>query len=106
LRGLAAQLQAGVALDDGECALRIEAGQKLVDGRLAQLGLERELLARNPLPREKVPDLGRNRLLLVHARPPPARLQVGRLGGSGKEQESSGECHGKIRGVNQRQFEV
>ena len=57
--------QAGVLLDDRQRAVRVEAGQQLVDRRFAELGLERELLARDPLARKMVLDRGRNPFLVV-----------------------------------------
>ena len=76
---LLAQLQAGVALDDHQRALGEQAGQQLVDRGFPELGLMGELLARDALPRQIIPDLGRDPLLVVHHRPAPAPA-LGRAG--------------------------
>jgi hypothetical protein len=58
--------EAGVTLDDRERSIRVEAGEKLVDRRLTQPRLEGELLARNPLACEIIPQDCRYPLSVVH----------------------------------------
>jgi hypothetical protein len=83
-----------VALYDRKRAIGKQTGQKLVDSRLAQLGLMGELLTRDALSRQIVPDFGRDPLLLVHHRPAPARS--GASSSIRKEQENSGDSRGKV----------
>ena len=55
-----------MALHNRQRALREEADEQLLDGRLAELCLEGELLPRNALAGEIVPDRGRNPPLVIH----------------------------------------
>jgi hypothetical protein len=63
------QRKLGVAFDDRQRLVGEQADEQLVDGRLAELRLEGELLARHPFAREMILDRSRDPLAVVHPRP-------------------------------------
>ena len=67
-----AQLQPGVAFDNGERAIREKPDKQLIYGGFAELGFECELLARYPLASEVIPNDGCDPLPVVHPFPPSA----------------------------------
>jgi hypothetical protein len=64
---VAAQRKARRPLHDGEGAVREDADQQLVHRGLAEPRAQRELLAREALAREMVPDEARDPTSVVHA---------------------------------------